>query len=178
MKKYLLLVALAAATSSQAADWTPVFEHLQVGKNDNDDDITWTIRQSIFEDIPKPNPLTKEARQGTYTSIPKPYRKDMMPAKFIKGKEDEGPILKGIIPLKNATLYGYPLKSLNYDLYCHDCGDTSFYATFAPMTLSQHNSLVKKVKFKYEGDICGDPRHIARFERVGKTTVLIVDDGC
>ncbi|MFL1731903.1 hypothetical protein [Moraxella oculi] len=102
----------------------------------------------------------------------------MMPAKFIKGRESEDVMLKGIVPLKNATLYDYPLKSLNYDPYCHDCDNTSFYATFAPMTLAQHNSLVKKVKFRYVEDICGDPRHIARFERVGKTTMLIVDDGC
>ena len=54
MKKYLLLVALAAATSSQAADWTPVFEYLQVGKNDSSDDRAWSIRQSIFEDTPNP----------------------------------------------------------------------------------------------------------------------------
>ncbi|SPX83145.1 Uncharacterised protein [Moraxella ovis] len=55
-----------------------------------------------------------------------------MPAKFIKGRESEDVMLKGIVPLKNATLYGYPLQSLNYDLYCHDCDGTSFMLRLRP----------------------------------------------
>lgn len=170
------------STATYAADWSPVFAHLEVGKKGDD-----TIVNNI--QIIKPNIssstrdiLTYDAKKGVYKHLPQPYRADMLPAKVVKGKDT----LEAVIPLKNATLYGYPLESLTEYYGCFDCGDVGFYATFKPMSDKQFQALSKKVKFKQvdyakgvEGYGClteGEP--IAGFHKDKGKVHLVIYMGC
>ena len=183
MKKSLCALVLLMSPVVYAADWSPVFAHLEAGKKGDD-----TLFNSI--QIIKPNidsrsqdVLTVDAKKGVYKSIPQPYRADMLPAKAIKGKDVA---LEATIPLKNATLYGYPLESLTEYYGCFNCGDVGFYATFKPMSNKQYQALSKKVKFKQvdytkgiEGYGClteGEP--IAGFHKDDGKVHLVIYMGC
>lgn len=180
--KNLLLMFLLASSMTYAADWSSMFAHLETGKTGSEAILDLqTIKSNInshSRDV-----LTDDAKKGIYKNIPQPYRADMLPAKAIKGKDVA---LEATIPLKNATLYGYPLESLTKYYGCFNCGDMGFYATFKPMSNKQYQALSKKVKFKQvdytkgiEGYGClteGEP--IAGFHKDSGKVHLVVYMGC
>lgn len=180
-KAYLAAAVLAFGGASYAAEWSPVFEHLQARKHSDDGQILDAILGSFFkENISSrtKEPLTADAKSGHYKKVPLPYRNDMLPAKAIKNKD--GIVLQGNIPLKNATLYGQPIKSLNYLMGCYECDDVGFNVTFAPMSDAQYQTLKQQVKFKTaDSEGCmeeGTP--VAEFDKEGRTVYLYVYIGC
>lgn len=181
--KNLLLMFLLASSMTYAADWSPMFAHLETGKTGSEAILALQIIKSNVGSNSR-DMLTDDAKKGVYKSIPQPYRADMLPAKAIKGKEVA---LEVVIPLKNATLYGQPLESLTKYYGCFNCGDVGFYATFKPMTNQQYQALMKKVSFKkvndskgVEGYACGmdEGEPIAGFHKDGGKVHLVVYMGC
>lgn len=182
-KAYLAAV-LVLSGASYATEWSPVFAHLEAGKKGNEQILNsiQVVKQNVNANTR--DPLTANAKKGIYQSVPQPYRGDMLPTKAVKSKDFA---LQAVIPLKNATLYGYPLESLNEYYGCFECGDVGFFATFKPMTNKQYQDLVKKVKFKkvdhtrgIEGYGCGleDGEPIAGFHKDAGKVHLVIYMGC
>lgn len=180
MKKSLCVLVLLVSPVVYGADWTPVFGHLQVGTSDDGVIFQDKLLPSIFkEGISErtKNPLTDHALTGKYSTMPMPYRADMLPAKFVKNKDDIA--LQATIPLKNATLFGHKITSLTYFYGCYDCDALGFYATFAPMSNQQYQALVKKVRFKTES-ACGEEEQepVAEFDREQGVVKMHIYMGC
>lgn len=176
-------LALTAPTLAHSADWTPAFEYLEQNKTGDDGALLSTLMENIFVDnihfgnYKKINPLTTQAKTGNYP-IHAPYRADLSPAKVHKDSEPDLP-LKAVIPLKNATLYGYPLKSLTYEYYCFECGGVGFYATLAPMNNAQFQALKQRIRFDKEPDyVCEGTGGSASLERDNKGVHVVLNIGC
>lgn len=173
MKKSIFTLALCVcSTLCYSADWTPVFKSWETKAEDS---VTMEkIRSYTISDdtISMSKVLNSQAKQGNYKGIPLPYRADMLPAKFKKLSEFEYEVT---IPLKNATLYGMPISSLN--MYgCLECGFFGSYVNFKPMTNAQYQKL-KKINFIFvEGEVCGDSQ--AKFRRENGVVYLSMDRSC
>lgn len=181
MKVCLVATVLAFSSMSYAADWSPVFAYLEVGKSGDDGKVLSKILGNLFKQnisSRTKEPLSTDAKSGQYKNIPSPYRHDMLPAKAIKNKD--GVALHGTIPLKNAKLYGYPIKSLNYWYGCYECDHLGFYATFAPMSNAQYNALKQRIRFKKaDEDGCVDEgRSLAHIYKDDLGVHLVIDMGC
>ncbi|WP_066802967.1 hypothetical protein [Moraxella oblonga] len=168
---------------AHSADWTPVFEYLEQNKTGDDGALIGKLMDNIFVEnlhsgnYKKINPLTNYAQHGNYP-ITTPYKEDLLPAKAYKDSKQDLP-LKAVIPLKNATLYGYPLKSLTYEYYCFECGGVGFYATLAPMNNAQFQALKQRVHFDKEPDyVCEGAGNSASLERDNKGVYVVLNVGC
>lgn len=178
-----LSITLITPTLAHSADWTPAFEYLEQNKTGDNGVLLNTLMENIFVDnihsgnYKKINPLTKYAQKGNYP-IQAPYRADLSPAKVDKDSEPDLP-LKAVISLKNATLYGYPLKSLTYEYYCFECGGVGFYATLAPMNNAQFQALKQRIRFDKEPDyVCEGTGGSASLERDNKGVYVVLNIGC
>lgn len=173
MKKLIVATTLGlCSTFGYSADWTPVFKSWETKAEDS---VTMEKIRSytIANDATSMSKvLNSQAKQGNYKSIPQPYRADMLPAKFKKLGEFEYEVT---IPLKNATLYGMPISSLN--MYgCLECGFFGSYVNFKPMTHAQYQKL-KKINFTLvEGEACSDNQ--AKFGRENGVVYLSMDRSC
>ena len=159
MKRYLAAcIGLLLSFSVNSADWTPAFDYLK-NESSMDGKTLRMIRENVYitdlirEDGKfKKDILTINAKTGNF-NIPQPLKSDILPAKMTVSNSKQ---VMTKIPLKNASLYGYKLQSLNYGFGCSECGDEIFYAEFAPMSDKQFLELKKKVKFAYIESVCGD----------------------
>ncbi len=187
MKHLLLASSLLLSSTVFAADWTPAFRYLEAGKSGDDgvmlNEIMYnTFSKSFYQSLenntnPPKQPLTKMALTGKFLKIKIPYRNDVMPAKIKRSSDEYGRIsLTVTYPLKNATLYGYPLESFTViPPSCVDCDDLiDLYATFKPMSNAQFRQLTQKVVF--EDHPCDGK--VAKFYQTGKTVTLRTRGGC
>ena len=187
MKKLLLASSLLLSSTVFAADWTPAFRYLEAGKSGDDgamlNEIMWsTFSKSFYKSLenktnPPKQPLTKMALTGKFSTIKVPYRNDILPAKIERTSDEYGHItLIVTYPLKNATLYGYPLESITViPTSCVDCDDLNrMYATFKPMSKTQFEQLKQKVIF--EDHPCDG--EVANFYQAGRTVTLETRGGC
>lgn len=173
MKKIFLASVLSLVSSlSYSADWTPVFQSWET-KAENSAIMekirnhaftgTWTSVQAT---------LSKSAKQGNYSTIPQPYRADMLPAR-VSGED----VAEITIPLKNATLYGLPIQSLT--MYSGlESGESGNYVTFKPMSNAQYQMLKQK-KFKRVTDsdaMCDSGQ--AEVKKEKNTVYLVMDFSC
>lgn len=186
MKKIITLaLALTLTNIAHSADWTPVFKHLQHQHAGDEGKVLNSIIDNIFvnevhnqdERNIKINPLTKYAQKGNYPNVAQKYRADILPAKAYKNPDNEV-VLRAVIPLKNATLYGLPLQSLTYEYYCFGCDGVGFYATFAPMSNTQYHSLKKRIRFVRQEIGCGEEGYAAEFHKDSKAVHLVLNIGC
>lgn len=178
-----LSITLIAPTLAHSADWTPAFKYLEQNKTGDDGVLLNTLTENIFVDnihsgnYKKINPLTKYAQKGNYP-IQAPYRADLSPAKVYKDSKKDLP-LKAVIPLNNATLYGYPLKSFTYEYYCFECGGVGFYATLAPMSDAKFQALKQRIRFDKEPDyVCEGAGSSASLERDKKGVYVVLNFEC
>lgn len=165
MRNFIALIPILTFVNiAHSTDWTPAFVYLQNQNANHDNRTLETIMKNTFVsnihegNYKKIKPLTKYAQTGNYPKIASYYRADILPAKVYKTPDSDA-VLRAVIPLKNATLYGFPLKSFTYEYYCFECGGVGFYATFAPMTITQYHSLTQKIQFEQyneEEDECGN----------------------
>lgn len=186
MEKIIALtLALTLTNIAHSADWTPAFAYLQNQHANHDHHTLEIIMSNTFAsnihagNYKKIKLLTKYAETGNYPKIAPTYRADILPAKVYKDPNRDT-VLRAVIPLKNATLYGLPLKSLTYEYYCLECDGIGFYATFAPMTITQYRSLTQKIKFEQyneEEDVCGNETS-ASFSGNHKALHLNLHIGC
>lgn len=151
MRYLIASILLFTMTQAQSADWTPVFAHLEQDKQGDEGQLLEKVTSNIShisfdgtDEYAQPNGFTvaDTAKAGNYSKVPAPYRQDMLPA---KAQGDYAVIL----PLKNATLYGLPIKSLTYAVD----GEEGFYGyntyvNFGKLSSQQYNQLTKKVKLK------------------------------
>lgn len=149
--KYLIsgLIGLVMSGQVYSADWTPLFAHLEQGKKGDGgkmlDKITSQVAKEVFESHDKyAQPVAfaplASAKKGDYRKVPMPYQQDLLPAKQM----DEFTV---VAPLKNATLYGYPIKSLTEQADGQYFSGTHYF-NFGKLSDAQYNQLVKKHKFK------------------------------
>lgn len=168
MKKLALLTALCSLSMAvHSADWTPVFKGWESGKETHILDNIWeeTIIRSD-ETIG----ISVNGRSGNYESVPARYSADMSPARLV---DDD--VMTFTIPLKNATLYDLPIRSISY--YVHpEIAVVGEYVTFYPMTNAQYQKLKRK-KFASTGDddICGDRG--AEITKNDTGEVILINDG-
>lgn len=151
MRYLLSILLLIGTTQAHSADWTPVFAYLEHNKNSDNgklfDTITASMSQWVMQgegdaSYPVAYKLLDSAKRGNYPNVPQPYRQDMLPAKKLHD-------YAVIVPLKNATLYGLPIKSLTDEVSGGDnFWGSNFYVNFGKLSKTQHNNLVKKVKLK------------------------------
>lgn len=180
MEKIMLMLAVLLTNTAHSADWTPLFKHLQSPNYTyTDEAVLENLMKNLIishideENLPK-NPLNYSAKSGNYP-IRSPYQQDLLPARY-KYNPSDGIILEIVIPMKNATLYGMPLKSLNLSFgECINCGNFGYAAEFAPMTDAQYRSLKNRIKFPVNTDVdayeYGEPA--ASFVKHNKSVFLV-----
>ncbi|MDO4997822.1 MAG: hypothetical protein Q4E16_04165 [Neisseria sp.] len=112
--------------------------------------------------------LTAKAKKGIY-AMPAPYRADMLPAKL-----GEMGINSAFIPLKNATLYGHRITGLNF-IEVPETDHVGFWVDFAPMSDAQYRQLVKKVRFKFEENLCVEPGEVAYFGKEDDGRIFLAE---
>lgn len=195
MKHLLLASSLLLSSTVFAADWTPVFYYID--KNITDSQKTHdsqmmidSIIKNTFSDRlynkdgfwakPRPKqPLSKMALSGKFTALKAPYRNDMLPAIGAYKKDAYGHISPtATYPLKNATLYGYPIESLivtDWGCIMHHCDEgTGFDVVFKPMSDYQFKLLTQKVEI--DDHPCDGK--LANFHKKGNKVILSLVNGC
>lgn len=159
MKKIALFTALCSlSVAGYSADWTPVFQSWEYGE---DSHIIELIQRDISSSSNDGLGISWSARNGNYESVPARYRADMLPARLTL--DEEGMTIT--IPLKNAILYGLPIRSISY-YHIPETASASTYVTFHSLTNAEYQNLKRK-KFANTGEEgCG-----------GGAEVLKNDDG-
>ncbi|VEG13308.1 hypothetical protein [Moraxella cuniculi] len=104
--KLLSAVILAVVSNvAQAADWTPVFSQWNSGcPAPWSEDFKW--REKVLYNI------QSVAQIGNYQGVPQPYRDDLLPAYIASTHEEVLDYF--IIPMRNATFVGLPIKSYTF----------------------------------------------------------------
>lgn len=157
MRHHLIsFLLLIGTTQAYSADWTPVVGELLTAKTQkqflgNQKPIANfypNIMEMVIDQdnwVQEGMKLTKNAKKGFYPDIPEPYRTDMQPAVI---KKTDRCTYEAKVPLKNATLFGKPIQSLNYHLYVCEMSPFGEYITFKPMSNATFNQLIQQVNFK------------------------------
>lgn len=169
MKKIALFTALCSlSVAGHSADWTPVFQSWEYGE---DSHIIGLIERDIRSDDGLG--MSWSARNGNYESVPARYRADMLPARFSLNND-----AYITIPLKNATLYGLPIRSFTH-YFVPDGGFVGNIVTFHPMTNADYAKLKrKKFTVAYDADAACEvhPAFVDKDE-YGNVT-LTYEQGC
>ncbi|WP_386697269.1 hypothetical protein [Lonepinella sp. MS14436] len=125
MKRFIVYLFFSLPVFAQATDWTPLFEYRTASQKAEDNATQYNNEIKVIESLIKSAQMsvdmgwetegvkvntcvaTPEAVNGQYSNVPLPYRKNLLPAKTLKdglgGSE---------IPLKNASLFGLKIKSI------------------------------------------------------------------
>lgn len=97
MKSHIVGLSFLLCFSANAADWTPVFKHLEVGKNGDQGKTIASLTQGIFRSDPtttmgnklvfKKDILNTNSKKGIY-NVSSMYKQDLLPAKLIKSNNE------------------------------------------------------------------------------------------
>lgn len=111
LKKSFMIFSMLISTGALAADWTPVFKSFENGCSDSKL-LQNILNKGVWSAHPTtPNTFVRPtALKGNYANVISPYRNDMQAAKSKLYQEGEE-YIEVTIPLKNATLYGVPVKA-------------------------------------------------------------------
>lgn len=156
MRYLLSILLLIGTTQAHSADWTPVFADLLtpqsqkqlLGNQSPVNNFYPKLTEMVIDQanwVQQGMKLTQNAKKGNYPNIPQPYRADMQPAVITK---TDRCTYEAKVPLKNATLFGKPIQSLNYHIYICETAPFKEYISFKPMTNKDFTQLQKRVAFK------------------------------
>ncbi|MDH2998454.1 hypothetical protein A1D22_10625 [Pasteurellaceae bacterium LFhippo2] len=187
MKK-LGLLALLFPMMVNAADWTPVVKYWETGdwkeKDFNISEITANMVD--FDEKKKGFYLTKKGKTSNFEWVPLPYRKDLLPTNFKSETSKNYPEYPDlisysaelVIPFKNATLYGLPIKYYKKYYWIEDniSGSTEN-IIFGPLTTKQYTQLKNK-KFKSFNASCFETQATVELDDKTGDVKLSLTQGC
>ncbi|OOR90194.1 hypothetical protein B0181_04785 [Moraxella caviae] len=186
IKTTLVAATLAFASVAQAADWTPMFRHLEQGKKGDGGKALRAFATNIVSYKEKPNATPDDYWQFSLVKkykLSAPYSKDVRQAITID-KTSYNALAEAIggggsetawVPTQGATLYGKPIKGFIVWQF-PDSDNVGFYVNFGKMSQKSFNLLKRKAKFeRYYNEMYGEVDSTAEFKRVNGYALLSVE---
>lgn len=166
MKKLIIATMMLCASTARAADWSPVFKEWVDDCQSFEHPVAKAVYRTSSDMVkldeygPLHTVLSQEGRMGNYSTVPMPYRQDLLPAVRLDryyrrdGSQDFSDWSAGVyIPLQNAKFYNLPLQGIAFNYW-----EVAWYyaLNFGKYSKAKERQLMKIVKqldkTKYNAD--------------------------